>query len=208
MTEKIKNIIKELSNYHPEEGDSIQWLRHLISELNDEVNKSKKLYCYSKPNTMDGYLQNSDCHRYTDDVALCYADNIEQAIDIFSRLYDKSLLENNVKEVIKEPPKPIEMKNGIPVPPDIKNMNKKEKFYEFYVYVTRHGCYSETAVLHVGYQSASIHHGSYPTWYSEPVSKSQVDSIYDKVKRFDGEYTSDTSYVKELITYYIKETKK
>ena len=31
--------------------------------------------------------------------------------------------ENNVKEVIKEPPKPIEMKNGIPVPPDIKNMN-------------------------------------------------------------------------------------
>jgi hypothetical protein len=51
-------------------------------------------------------------------------------------------------------------------------MNKKEKFYEFYVYVTLHGCYSETAVLHVGYQSANIHHGSYPTWYSEPVSKS------------------------------------
>ena len=99
MTEKIKNIIKELSNYHPEEGDSIQWLRHLISELNDEVNKSKILYCYSKPNTMEGYLQNGDCHRYTDDVALCYADNIEQAIDIFSRLYDKSLLENNVREV-------------------------------------------------------------------------------------------------------------
>ena len=48
----------------------------------------------------------------------------------------------------------------------------------------------------------------YPTWYSEPVSKSQVDSIYDKVKRFDGEYTSDTSYVKELINYYIKEAKK
>ena len=64
-----------------------------------ETNKSKILYCYSKPNTMDGYLQNGDCHRYTDDVALCYADNIEQAIDIFSRLYDKSLLENNVKEV-------------------------------------------------------------------------------------------------------------
>ena len=64
-----------------------------------EANKSKILYCYSKPNTMDGYLQNGDCHRYTDDVALCYADNIEQAIDIFSRLYDKSLLENNVREV-------------------------------------------------------------------------------------------------------------
>ena len=53
--------------------------------------KRNKLYCYSKPNTMDGYLQNDDCHRYTDDVALCYAENIEQATEIFSRLYDKSL---------------------------------------------------------------------------------------------------------------------
>lgn len=61
--------------------------------------KRNKLYCYSKPNTMDGYLQNDDCHRYTDDVALCYAENIEQATEIFSRLYDKSLLENNVREV-------------------------------------------------------------------------------------------------------------
>ena len=87
-------------------------------------------------------------------------------------------------------------------------MKKKEKFYVFYVYVTLHGCYSDTAVLHVGYQSANIPHSSYDTWYSEPVSKSQVDSIYDKVERFDGEHTSDTSYVKELITYYIKETKK
>ena len=87
-------------------------------------------------------------------------------------------------------------------------MKKKEKFYEFYVYVTLHGCYSETAVLHVGYQSANIHHGSYPTWYSEPVSKSQVDSIYDKVKHIEEEYTIDKSYVKELITYNINEVKK
>ena len=61
--------------------------------------KRNKLYCYSKPNTMDGYLQNDDCHRYTDDVALCYAENIEQATKIFSRLYDKSLLENNIRKV-------------------------------------------------------------------------------------------------------------
>ena len=61
--------------------------------------KRNKLYCYSKPNTMDGYLQNSDCHRYTDDVALWYAENIEQATEIFSRLYDKSLLENNIRKV-------------------------------------------------------------------------------------------------------------
>ena len=99
MTEKIRNITEELLNYRPEEGDSIEWLRYTITELKNEVSKSQKLFCYSKPNTMDGYLQNGDCHRYTDDVALCYADNIEQAIDIFSRLYDKSLLENNVKEV-------------------------------------------------------------------------------------------------------------
>ena len=88
---------------HPRVCDDSDW-QVTISEAIEavkfrETNKSKILYCYSKPNTMDGYLQNGDCHRYTDDVALCYADNIEQAIDIFSRLYDKSLLENNVKEV-------------------------------------------------------------------------------------------------------------
>ena len=87
-------------------------------------------------------------------------------------------------------------------------MNKKEKFYEFYVYVTRHGCYSETAILHVGYQNADISHDGYPTWYSEPVSESLVDSIYNKVKHFDGKYTSDTSYAKKLITDYIKKAKK
>ena len=88
---------------HPRVCDDSDW-QVTISEAIEavrfrETNKSKILYCYSKPNTMDGYLQNGDCHRYTDDVALCYADNIEQAIDIFSRLYDKSLLENNVREV-------------------------------------------------------------------------------------------------------------
>ena len=88
---------------HPRVCDDSDW-QVTISEAIEavkfrETNKSKILYCYSKPNTMDGYLQNGDHHRYTDDVALCYADNIEQAIDIFSRLYDKSLLENNVTEV-------------------------------------------------------------------------------------------------------------
>lgn len=88
---------------HPRVCDDSDW-QVTISEAIEavkfsETNKSKILYCYSKPNTMDGYLQNDDCHKYTDDVALCYADNIEQAIDIFSKLYDKSLLENNVREV-------------------------------------------------------------------------------------------------------------
>ena len=34
-------------------------------------------------------------------------------------------IENNKKE---EAPKPIEMKNGIPIPPDMKNMNKEKEF--------------------------------------------------------------------------------
>ena len=57
-----------------------------------------KLYVYAKPNTMDGYLQNGDFHKFTDDVVLCYADSLEEAIEIFCRLYDRELIEGNVKE--------------------------------------------------------------------------------------------------------------
>ena len=57
----------------------------------------KKLFCYSRPNVMDGYLQNNDCH--TDDVALCCAENISEAYKIFGQLYDNSLLENCIHEV-------------------------------------------------------------------------------------------------------------
>ena len=57
-----------------------------------------KLFVYAKANTMDGYLQNSDCHRFTDDVALCYANSFEEAIDIFGKLYNKELLKDNVEE--------------------------------------------------------------------------------------------------------------
>ncbi len=67
----------------------------------------KRLYVYSKPNQMDGYKRKLDenknpedeyYHRYTDDVALCYADNLEEAIDIFGKLYDKDLIKDYVKE--------------------------------------------------------------------------------------------------------------
>lgn len=52
-----------------------------------------KLYVYSKPNVMDGYkaLQDQppeDIHSYTDDVALCFANSLEEAIHIFRRMYD------------------------------------------------------------------------------------------------------------------------
>ena len=57
-----------------------------------------KLYVYAKPNTMDGYLQNDDCHRFTDDVALCYANSLEEAIELFSQLYDRNLINGHVKE--------------------------------------------------------------------------------------------------------------
>lgn len=57
-----------------------------------------KLFVYAKANTMDGYLQNGDCHRFTDDVALCYANSLEEAIDIFGKVYDKDQIRGNVSE--------------------------------------------------------------------------------------------------------------
>lgn len=54
--------------------------------------KPQKLYCYSKPNVMKG-------HKYSDDVAICYADSLKDAMSKFNRLYDLSLLVGNVKEV-------------------------------------------------------------------------------------------------------------
>ena len=51
-----------------------------------EVRRNMKLFVYAKANTMDGYLQNGDCHRFTDDVALCYANSLEEAMDIFVAL--------------------------------------------------------------------------------------------------------------------------
>ena len=92
ITEQGKKLIDELLNYKPEEGDSINYFRHTIKQLKEEVNKSKRLFCYSKPNVMDGYLQNGDCHNYTDDVALCYAEDINEANKVFEQLYDKELL--------------------------------------------------------------------------------------------------------------------
>ena len=56
------------------------------------MNNQTKLYCYSKPNVMEG-------HRYSDDVAICYADSLKDAMSKFLRCYDLSLLAGNVKEV-------------------------------------------------------------------------------------------------------------
>ncbi len=49
---------------------------------------------------MDGYSQNKNSHIYTDDVALCYANSLENAIEIFSKLYNKKDVIGNVKETI------------------------------------------------------------------------------------------------------------
>ncbi len=54
------------------------------------------LYVYAMPNTMEGYLQNGEGHRFTDDVAVCYAGSLEEAVDIFSKLYGK--VQGNVRE--------------------------------------------------------------------------------------------------------------
>ena len=51
----------------------------------------------------------------------------KQDTDKDNTIKEEKTIEKNTKEVNKEPPKPIEMKNGIPIPPDMKNMNIKEK---------------------------------------------------------------------------------
>ena len=57
-----------------------------------------KLFVYAKANTMDGYLKEDGTHNFTDDVALCYAGSVEEAVEIFSKLYDKEALAGNVEE--------------------------------------------------------------------------------------------------------------
>lgn len=56
------------------------------------MNSSKKLFYYAKPNMMVG-------HKFTDDVALCMADSLEEAIELFSKYYSKDILYGNVAEV-------------------------------------------------------------------------------------------------------------
>ena len=99
MTEELRKIIKDLCNFRSEEPDSFEWCMKRIKALREEIGKQPKLFCYSKPNVMDGYLQNGDCHSYTDDVALCYATDLDNAIEIFSKMYSKELLDGNVREV-------------------------------------------------------------------------------------------------------------
>lgn len=85
---------------------------------------------------------------------------------------------------------------------------KKKKSWVFYVYVTRHGCYSETAILYVGYQEYRPPiYDNYSTWFSEPVNTTLRDEIYNKVHYLDGNETSDTSYPKKIINDYIKSSK-
>ncbi len=57
-----------------------------------------KLYVYAKSNTMDGFMRNDESHQFTDDVALCYANSLDEAVEIFSKLYDKTQIMDNVQE--------------------------------------------------------------------------------------------------------------
>lgn len=66
----------------------------------------KKLFVYKKANEMDGYKRilednisiEDDIHYFTDTVALCYADTLEEAINIFSKIYNKESLNGYVEE--------------------------------------------------------------------------------------------------------------
>ena len=51
-----------------------------------------KLWCYSKANIMKN-------HNFSDDVAICEADTIEEAIGKFQKMYSDENLIENIKEV-------------------------------------------------------------------------------------------------------------
>jgi len=48
---------------------------------------NKKIFVYAKANTMKG-------HRFTDDVAICLAKDIYEALDKFKRLYLKASIDD------------------------------------------------------------------------------------------------------------------
>ena len=52
-----------------------------------------KLYCYAKPNQMVE-------HRFTDDVAICKADNKNHAVEIFRRIY--TISDEDAEKYVKE----------------------------------------------------------------------------------------------------------
>lgn len=86
-----------------------------------------------------------------------------------------------------------------------KNKQQNTKPWYMAVYITRHGCSSETIVLHVGYSQFNTNNG-YPTWFSEPLTLEEVESINKKVKYLDGSsYSID--YAKKQILSLIKELK-
>ena len=63
------------------------------------------MYVYSNPNQMEGYKLMSGAsiddvdHNYTDDVAICYAHDLNEAVAIFSKLYSPEVLKDHVREV-------------------------------------------------------------------------------------------------------------
>ena len=54
------------------------------------MKNNRKLFVYAKANQMEE-------HKFTDDVALCYADSKGQALEIFLRLYGNATI-NDIKE--------------------------------------------------------------------------------------------------------------
>lgn len=56
--------------------------------------KRKKLFVYAKANVMIG-------HKFSDDVAICKANNLEDAMNQFLKYYTIDTLKNNVYELYK-----------------------------------------------------------------------------------------------------------
>lgn len=87
-------MVSQLETFKPEEADDPRWYQGLIKEMNKVITSGgyPKLWCYSRPGVMEG-------HKYSDDVALCFALNKEHAMITFRQMYSKDLLEGKVEEV-------------------------------------------------------------------------------------------------------------
>lgn len=62
-----------------------------FEKIKQKINiKTKKLFVYARANAMVD-------HRFTDDIALCYACSLDEAVTIFSKMYDKDFIFSKIQ---------------------------------------------------------------------------------------------------------------
>ncbi len=86
-------------------------------------------------------------------------------------------------------------------------MANNKKYY-FYVYVTRHGVYSENSCLHVGIQNIEPKRNGYCDWFSKAVNKDIADKVYEKVEKYNNYGASEEIDARRDIEYWISHFEK